>query len=193
MSWTPYVPWPKTVASLYIWYITLKALTPTQHNTNRPTLITKKKWVTFTYHSLLVLKVTNQFINTNLHIAFWTNSTILHYLCYQPPHNKHNAGGIYRLQCTTFKKAYDGQTGKSIATCYRERVSYMKTNNPLSGYATHILNNRHDYDKPELTLQLLQVCEKGNIMNCRESLHIQLLQQQQLLIDEQRVNNLNPL
>ena len=35
--------------------------------------------------------------------------------------------------------------------------------------------------------------EKGNIMNCWESLHIQLLQQQRLLIDEQRVNDLNPL
>ena len=40
---------------------------------------------------------------------------------------------------------------------------------------------------------MLQICEKGNIMNCWESLHIQLLQQQQLLVDEQGVNNLNPL
>jgi hypothetical protein len=44
-----------------------------------------------------------------------------------------------------------------------------------------------------VTMFVYYICEKGNIMNCWESLHIQLLQQQQLLIDEQRVNDLNPL
>ena len=79
-------------------------LTHMQHNTNRPTFITKKKWVTFKYHSTLIHKVTNLFINTNLHIAFRTSNTILHDLHHQPPQNKHNANGIYRLQCTTCKK-----------------------------------------------------------------------------------------
>ena len=57
----------------------------------------------------------------------------------------------------------------------------------------HIPNNRHDYGNPEHSLQLLQACEKGKIMNCWESLHTQILQQQHLLIDEQRTNNFNPL
>ena len=127
-----------------------------------------------------------------MQIAFQTSNTIFHQLRHRPPHNQQKASGIYRLQCNTCSKSYIGQTGRSVATHYREHIRYIKTNNPSSGYATHILNNRHDYDKPELTVQLLQICEKGNIMNCWESLHIQLLQQQ-LLIDEQRVNDLNSL
>jgi hypothetical protein len=35
-----------------------------------------KKWVTFTYHSPLVRKVTNLFKNTDIRIAFRTNKTI---------------------------------------------------------------------------------------------------------------------
>ena len=96
------------------------------------------------------------------------------------------------LQCTTCKKSYVGQTGRSVATRYREHIRYIKTNKLLSGYAVHILNNRHGYYKPELTLQLLQVCEKGNIMNCWKSLQIQLLQQQQLLIKSKGLTTSTP-
>ena len=56
-----------------------------------------------------------------------------------------------------------------------------------------ILNNKHDYGNTEHTLQLLQACEKGKIMNCWESLRIQILQQQHLLIDEERTSDFNPL
>jgi hypothetical protein len=168
-------------------------LTHTQHNTNIPTGTAKKTCTTCTYHSPLIHKFTNLFKNTNLHIAFRTNNTILHYLRHQSPHNKHNAIGIHKLQCTTCNKLYVGQTGRSIATRYLEHIRYIRNNNPLSRYATHISNNRHDYDKPELTLQSLQICEKGYIMDCWESQHIQLLKQQKLLIDAQRVNDLKPV
>jgi hypothetical protein len=108
-----------------------RKLTHTQHNISRPTLTTKKTWITFTYHSPLIHKVTNLFRSTNLHIAFWTNNTILHYLRHQSPHNKHNASGIYKLQCTTCNKSYVDQTGWSIATCYHKHIRYIRTNNPL--------------------------------------------------------------
>ena len=55
--------------------------------------------------------------------------------------------------------AYVGQTGRSLTTRHREHIRYIKTNNPLSAYAMHILNNRHEYGKPEHTLQLLQPCQ----------------------------------
>ena len=57
----------------------------------------------------------------------------------------------------------------------------------------HILNNRHEYGKPEHTLKLLQPCKKGKLMNYWEALYIQQLQQQQLLIEEQETNDVNPL
>ena len=115
------------------------------------------------------------------------------HLRHRPPDTEQKTSGIYRLQCNTCSKSYVGQTGRSVATRYLERIRYIKTNNSLPGYAIHILNNRHDYGTPEHSLQLLQTCRKGTIMNCWEALHIQSLQQQQLLIDEQSTNDLNPL
>ena len=95
---------------------------------------------------------------------------------------------IYKIQCNTCKKAYVGQTGRSL-TRHREHIRYIKTNNPLSAYAMHILNNRHEYGMPEHTLQ---PCHKGKLMNYCKTLHIQQLQQQ-LLIEEQKTNDINPL
>ena len=50
----------------------------------------------------------------------------------------------------------------------------------------HILNNQHEYGNPEETFQLLQPCQKGKPLNCWESLYIQTLQQQHLLMDDDR-------
>ena len=159
----------------------------TQHTTNTPIQTKNKKWLTFTYHGPVIHKVINLFKNTNLHIAFWTNNTIFNHLSHQSPHNKLNASGIYRLQCKTWKKSYVGQTGRLLAVWHRKHIRYIKTNNPLSAYTKHILNNKHNYGNPEYTLQLLQACKKGKIMNSWESLHIQILEQQQ------RTNDFNPL
>ena len=61
---------------------------------------------------------------------------------------------------------------------------YIKTNNPISAYALHIINNRHEYGNVERTMQLLKTCSKGKKMNCWESFYMLVLQQQDLLIDE---------
>jgi hypothetical protein len=89
----------------------------------------------------------------------------------------------------TCNKSYGGQTGSSIEIRHREhtRIRYIKTNNPISAYAIHIINNRYGY--PEHTMQLL----KGKRMNCWVSFYMHMLQQQNLLIDEQKTNKPNPL
>ena len=133
----------------------------TQHTTNTPIQTKYKEWITFTYHSPLIHKFTNLFKNTNLHIAFRTNNTIFYHLYHQSPHNTLNACGIYRLQCKTCERSYVGQTGRSLAVRHREHIRYIKSNNPLTAYAIHILNNKYDYDNPEHNLQLLQACKKG--------------------------------
>ena len=89
------------------------------------------------------------------------------------------------------KKSYVGQTGRSLTTRHREHIRYIKTNNSLSAYAMHILNNIHEYGKPEHTLQLLQLCQKGKLMSYWEALYVQQLQRQQLLIAEQKTNDIN--
>ena len=45
----------------------------------------------------------------------------------------------------------------------------------------------------EETMELLKTCTKGSKMNCRESCCIQTHQQQGILIEEQKVNDLNPI
>ena len=42
-------------------------------------------------------------------------------------------------------------------------------------------------------MQLLKACGKGKAMNSWESFYMQVLQQQNLLIDEQKTNERNPL
>jgi hypothetical protein len=43
---------------------------------------------------------------------------------------------------------------------------YIKTNNPISAYALHILNNRHEYGNPEQTVQVLKACSTEKNVNC---------------------------
>ena len=130
----------------------------------------RKKWITFTYHSPLVHKVTDLFKSTNLNVAFRTCNTIRNQLCDRSPQNKMNSSGIYRLQCNTCNKLHVSQTGSSIEIRHREYIQYTKTNNPISAYALHILTNRHKYGSPEYTMQLIKAFGKGKVMNCWESL-----------------------
>jgi hypothetical protein len=51
-----------------------------------------------------------------------------------------------------FKKSYVGQSGRSILTCHKEHVRYIKTNKPISAYALHILNNQYEFGPPQQTL-----------------------------------------
>ena len=55
---------------------------------NTPTPTQRKKWITFTYHSLLIYKVINLFKHTNLNTAFRTCNTIYKPLHDRSPQNK---------------------------------------------------------------------------------------------------------
>jgi hypothetical protein len=41
--------------------------------------------------------------------------------------------------------SYVGQTGRSLRIRHKKHTRYIKTNNPVSVYALHILNNKHKY------------------------------------------------
>ena len=47
--------------------------------------------------------------------------------------------------CNTCNNVYVRQLGRSINVRHREHIRYIRTNNPLSTYALHILQNRHEY------------------------------------------------
>ena len=130
---------------------------------------TKHKWIPFTYFSPTVRKIRNLFKDTNIKIAFRSTNTTYKQLPKHPNKAK-NPSGIYKIVCKTCKMAYVGQSGRAISTRYKERIRYIRTNNPQSAYATHTLQNKHEFGPKEETLQLLKTCTKGSRMNCWEAL-----------------------
>jgi hypothetical protein len=50
---------------------------------------------------------------------------------------------------------------QSITTRHKEHTQFIKTNNPISVYALHILNYKHEYSIAEETLELLKRHNKG--------------------------------
>jgi len=132
----------------------------------------RKKRIIFTYHSPLIRKLTNRFKQTNFNIAFKSTSTIYQLL----PHKSDNTNtsGIYGIKCNTCDMVYIGQSGKPLTTRHQEHTRYIRTNNPNSAYAMHILNNKHEYGTENETLKLLKPCNKDLKINCWESFCIQI-------------------
>jgi hypothetical protein len=127
--------------------------------------------------------VTNLFKQTKLKIAFRATDTIQQQLTEKQTH-KHPSG-IYKLKCNMCGKVYVRQSGRTIDVRFKEHIRYIRSNRPTSAYATHILENRHEYGTKENTLQLLKACQKGAHVDCWEALFTQVLHQQKVLINEQ--------
>ena len=163
--------------------------------TNDPlTLNNNKKWIIFGYHSPSIRKVTNILRNTHLKIAYRVSNTIKNVLnSYTQNYDKYTNRGLYSLKCNTCNRYYVGQTGGSLRARFTEHNRYIKSNDPKSAYALHILNNQHEYNTIQNTMELIKPCKKGWHMNVTENLYIQLYHQQQLLIAEQSPAHENPL
>ena len=57
---------------------------------------------------------------------------------------------------------------------HKECLRYIRSNNPTSAYAMHILSNRHELGSAEGTMKLLEPCRKGMKMNCCEALFVHI-------------------
>ena len=108
------------------------------------------------------------------------------------PCAKYSNSGIYCLRCGTCDKIYVGQTGRNLKRRFLEHHRYIKTNDPKSTYALHILN-RHEYGPLHTTVELLKPCNKGWCMNYLENSYIQSYQLKGSLIHEQNLGEINPL
>jgi hypothetical protein len=120
-----------------------------------------RKWVTFTYYSPTITKVTNLFKNAGLRIAFRSSNKVFRLLNKKQHEGKYKNSGVYRLIFNTSKKAYVAQMGRCLRAHFNEHIRYIRTNNPKSVYAMHIMNNRHEYGPINSTTDLLKHCEKG--------------------------------
>jgi hypothetical protein len=151
----------------------------------------QKKWVTFTYHSPIIRRVTHLFNNTEILIAFKATNTIYQQLA-EKTQNKHPSG-IHEVKYKTCNKKYVGQSGRPITTRHKEHIRYIRSNNTTSTYAAHILNSRHEYGTAKNTLKLIHPCRKGQKINNWENFYIQMYRPLDRLITEQQVNDPNPL
>jgi hypothetical protein len=107
--------------------------TQTQHN--------NQKWITFEYHIPIIRKITNIFRNTNLNITYRISNTTQNLLkTYIRNNDIYTNSRIYSIKCNTCNKRYIDQTSRSLKTRFTEHFRYIKTNNPRSAYALHILN-----------------------------------------------------
>jgi len=88
-----------------------------------------KKWITLTYYSPQIRRITNLFKNTNIQIAIRTTNTIQQQLNIGK-FNIANPNGVYRLQCMTCNTLYIEETGLSISKRYKEPITYVKYINP---------------------------------------------------------------
>jgi hypothetical protein len=86
-----------------------------------------------------------------------------------------------------------GQTSRNLKTRFQEHTRYIKTNNPQSAYAQHILQNRHEYGTLAETMTLLKPIQQESMLLPSEQFHIQSLHQAGKLIPEQCLNDPNPL
>jgi len=86
-----------------------------------------------------------------------------------------------------------GQTSRSIRQRYKEHTRYIKNNNPLSAYALHILNNRHEYGHLEKTMSLLKPLNNTSLLTPYEQIFIQALHKSDRLSSEQNPGEPNPL
>jgi len=129
--------------------------------------------------------ITNIFKNSTAKTAYRTTNNIFNLLASEKQTNE-KLSGIYKLTCNTCNGAYIGQTGRMSIIRYKEHIIYIKTNNPQSAYALHILNNRHEYGPQEETIQMVKACKKGKHMNCLEAMYIQEYHKRSLLVTEQQ-------
>jgi len=98
-------------------------------------------------------QITNLFRNTNIRITYKCLNTIANQI--KPPRDHtppHNQWGIYQLTCNTYNLSYVGQTCRSLSIRYKEHIRYIRSNNPQSAYALHILQNRHEYGPMDNTM-----------------------------------------
>jgi hypothetical protein len=94
---------------------------------------------------------------------------------------EHEKRCIYKLTC---HMSYNGQTRRNLKR-YQEHVRYVKTNDPQSAYALHILNNKHEYWHIHVNIT--------SLLTPYEQLYIQSYHHHRQLIQEQQSGDHNPM
>jgi hypothetical protein len=129
------------------------------------------RWATFTYYGNDTRIITKLLKNTNIKIAYKTNTTENHLKPKKPVIDIYNQSGIYQLKCNDCPLKYIGQR-RIFRVRYNEYIHAVKTNKQNSKYAQHILNTGHTYSTINETLEILHTEKKGQLLNTLERYHV---------------------
>jgi hypothetical protein len=116
--------------------------------------------------------ITNIFKNTNIKIAFCTNTIYNHLTQKHHITNKYAQSRVYKLTCLDCKKAHVGQTGRSFLLRYNEHKQAFKKNCHSSKFAQHLLEQAHPLSNINNTMQILHYQKKSAHLNTLERYHI---------------------
>jgi hypothetical protein len=88
---------------------------------------------------------------------------------------------------------YIGQTGRTFNIRYKEHIRDIRNNNNNTGYAQHILNNKHEYGNIQDAMDILQITQKGRLMDTIETYYIYKANREGITLNDTHTNNKNPI
>jgi hypothetical protein len=101
--------------------------------------------------------------------------------------------GIYQMNCKDCELKYIGQTGRNFLTRYKGHIQALRTKNPNSKYAQHILDTQHTYSNIQETMDILHFERKGPLINTLEQFHIYSLWKENLHFNDIYTDIHNPI
>jgi hypothetical protein len=79
---------------------------------------------------------------------------------------------VYQLTCPNCKKKYTGQTGRPLKVTFQEQLRDFKCRKNRSKFNQHISENKHRIGPIENILHVINVTNKGKMMDMLEKFYI---------------------
>jgi hypothetical protein len=168
---------------------------------NKPetdTIAVTKKWSLLTCIGKEVNPIARTLRKFNVNVAFKSRNTLGKWLKHKQTkfntdNEKYESCGIYKIKCRSCQNAYIGQTGRSFKTRFKEHASGIANNRSKTGYSHHILNKGHERAHNISELEILEIKQKGPLLNTLEKFHIFKCRKECNLLNEIQSDIHNPI
>jgi hypothetical protein len=156
------------------------------------------RWSSITYVGKEVNSIARTLRKFNINVALKCRTTLGHWLKQKPVNfktdtEKYEACGVYNIKCRSCHGTYIGQTGRSFKTRFKEHVSDIVNNRSKTGYSHHILSKGHERAHDINELEILEIQQKGSILNTLEKFHIFKSRKERTLLNEIQSDVHNPI
>ena len=133
------------------------------------------KWITLTYTGSETHQIANiiKKHNKNIKIAYKTDNNLKKIIPNQISKiNKYDKRGVYKINCKNCEKFYIGMTNRNFNIRYKEHIQDFLNNRGRSNYANHLLNQGHEHDVIENSMEILHVENNFNKNKILEEIEI---------------------